>query len=53
LADESYTPTQENLLNVMLAKAVKRSGGPDKVTLDQVQGIKEMLEEEFSLAAAS
>ena len=52
LADESYTPTQENLLNVMLAKAVKRSGGPDKVTLDQVRGIEEMLEEEFGLAAA-
>ena len=53
LAEGSYTPTQENLLNVMLANAARRSGGPDKVTLAQVQGVKEMLEEEFGLAAAS
>ena len=41
-----------NLLNVMLANAVKRSGGPDMVTLAQVQGVKEMLENEFGMARA-
>ena len=34
------------------AQAVERSGGPDNVTIDQLIGIKEMLENEFTLAAA-
>jgi hypothetical protein len=29
-----------------------RSGGPDNVTIDQLIGIKEMLENEFTLAVA-
>jgi hypothetical protein len=29
-----------------------RGGGPDNVTIDQLIGIKEMLENEFTLAAA-
>jgi len=49
---DSYTETQRNLLDVMLANAVKRSGGPDMVTLAQVQGIKEMLENECGMATA-
>lgn len=52
MLDDVYTETQRNLLDVMLANAVRRSGGPDKVTLAQVQGVKEMLEQQFGLAAA-
>ena len=52
MEEDSYTETQMNLLNVMLANAVKRSGGPDMVTLAQVQGVKEMLETEFGMASA-
>jgi hypothetical protein len=52
MLDDVYTETQRNLLDVMLANAARRSGGPDKVTLAQVQGVKEMLEQQFSLAAA-
>ena len=52
MEEDSYTETQMNLLNVMLANAVKRSGGPDMVTLAQVQGVKEMLENEFGMAHA-
>ncbi len=36
----------------MIAQSVDSSGGPDNVTIDQLIGIKEMLENEFSLAAA-
>jgi hypothetical protein len=36
----------------MIAQSVERSGGPDNVTIDQIAGIKEMLENEFTLAAA-
>ena len=52
MEEDSYTETQMNLLNVMLANEVKRSGGPDMVTLAQVQGVKEMLENEFGMASA-
>ena len=52
MEEDSYTETQMNLLNVMLAIAVKRSGGHDMVTLAQVQGVKEMLENEFGMASA-
>ena len=51
MEEDSYTETQMNLLNVMLANAVKRSGGPDMVTLAQVQGVK-VLENEFGMASA-
>ena len=52
LEEDSYTETQRNILDVMLANAVRRSGGPDMVTLAQVQGVKEMLENEFGMATA-
>jgi hypothetical protein len=45
------SPTQEAVVNRLLDLSVEESGGPDKVTLAQVQGVKEMLEEEFGLAA--
>lgn len=45
--------TQEAVVNRLLTNAISRSGGSDKVTLAQVQGVKEMLEEEFGLAAVS
>lgn len=45
--------TQEAVVDRLLTNAISRSGGPDKVTLAQVQGVKELLEEEFGLAAAS
>jgi hypothetical protein len=48
----AYNKTQTALLDVMIAQAVERSGGPDNVTIDQLIGIKEMLENEFTLAAA-
>ena len=44
--------TQKNILDVMIAQSVESSGGPDNVTIDQLIGIKEMLENEFTLAAA-
>jgi hypothetical protein len=48
----SYNKTQRALLDVMIAQSVESSGGPDNVTIDQLIGIKEMLENEFTLAAA-
>ena len=50
---DKLSPTQEAVVNRLLDLSVEESGGPDKVTLAQVQGVKEMLEEEFGLAAAS
>ena len=49
---DSYNEVQRNLLNTMILNAVRRSGGYDKVTVDQLVGIKEMLEDECTLAAA-
>jgi hypothetical protein len=48
----AYNKTQRALLDVMIAQSVESSGGPDNVTIDQLIGIKEMLENEFTLAAA-
>ena len=48
----AYNNTQKNILDVMIAQSVESSGGPDNVTNDQLIGIKEMLENEFTLAAA-
>ncbi len=48
----AYNKTQRALLDVMIAQTVESSGGPDNVTIDQLIGIKEMLENEFTLAAA-
>jgi hypothetical protein len=48
---DKLSPTQEAVVNRLLDLSVEESGGADKVTLAQVQGVKEMLEEEFGLAA--
>ena len=48
----AYNKTQRALLDVMIAQSVESSGGPDNVTIEQLIGIKEMLENEFTLAAA-
>ncbi len=48
----AYNKTQIALLDVMIAQSVESSGGPDNVTIDQLIGIKEILENEFTLAAA-
>ncbi len=52
IESRAYNNTQKNILDVMIAQSVERSGGPDNVTIDQIIGIKEMLENEFTLAAA-
>jgi hypothetical protein len=52
IESRSYNKTQSALLNVMIAQSVESSGGPDNVTIEQLIGIKEMLENEFTLAAA-
>jgi hypothetical protein len=52
IESRAYKNTQKNILDVMIAQSVERSGGPDNVTIDQLIGIKEMLENEFTLAAA-
>jgi hypothetical protein len=52
IESRAYNSTQKNILDVMIAQSVERSGGPDNVTIDQLIGIKEMLENEFTLAAA-
>jgi hypothetical protein len=49
---DSYNEVQRHLLDTMILNAVRRSGGYDKVTVDQLVGIKEMLESECTLAAA-
>jgi hypothetical protein len=49
---DSYNEVQRNLLDTMILNAVRRSGGYDKVTVDQLVGIKEMLENECTLSAA-
>jgi hypothetical protein len=52
IKSRAYNNTQKNILDVMIAQSVESSGGPDNVTIDQLIGIKEMLENEFTLAAA-
>ena len=48
----AYNKTQEAILNTMIAQAIDRSGGCVGVTIAQLHGIKELLENEFTLAAA-
>jgi hypothetical protein len=48
---DQLSPTQEAVVNRLLELSVEESGGVDKVTLAQVQGVKDMLVEEFGLAA--
>lgn len=49
---DRLTETQEAIVNRLIDLAVERSGGPDMVTLEQVQGVKEMLDNEFGMANA-
>ena len=48
----AYNKTQEAILNTMIAQAIDLSGGCDGVTIAQLWGIKELLENECTLAAA-
>ncbi len=52
IESRAYNNTQKNILDVMIAQSVESSGDPDNVTIDQLIGIKEMLENEFTLTAA-
>ena len=49
---DRLTKTQEAIVNRLIDLTVEESGGPGMVTLAQVQGVKEMLENEFGMASA-
>ena len=49
---DRLSETQEVIVNSLLELAANRSGGPGMVTLAQVQGVKEMLDNEFGMANA-
>ena len=49
---DRLSETQEAIVNRLLELAAHRSGGPGMVTLAQVQGVKEMLDNEFGMANA-
>ena len=49
---DRLTETQESIVNRLIDLTVEESGGPGMVTLAQVQGVKEMLENEFGMASA-
>ncbi len=49
---DRLTETQEAIVNRLIDLTVQESGGPDMVTLAQVEGVKEMLESEFGMATA-
>ena len=49
---DRLSETQEVVVDRLITNAISRSGGPDMVTLAQVQGVKEMLEDEFGMARA-
>jgi hypothetical protein len=49
---DRLSETQEVIVNRLLELAANRSGGPGMVTLAQVQGVKEMLDNEFGMANA-
>ena len=49
---DKLSPTQEAVVNRLLDLSVEESGGPDKVTLEQVKGCKDLMQE-CGLAAAS
>ena len=49
---DRLSETQEVIVNRLLEPAANRSGGPGMVTLAQVQGVKEMLDNEFGMANA-
>ncbi len=47
---DMLSPTQEAVVNRLIELSIKESGSPAKVTLAQVQGVKEMLAQEFGMA---
>jgi len=49
---DRLTKTQEAIVNRLIDLTVEESGGPGMVTLAQVQGVKEMLENKFGMASA-
>jgi hypothetical protein len=49
---DRLTETQEAVVNRLIDISIEESGGPGMVTLAQVQGVKEMLENEFGMATA-
>jgi hypothetical protein len=49
---DRLTETQEAIVNRLIDLAVERSGGPGMVTLAQVQGVKDLLDNEFGMANA-
>jgi len=49
---DRLSETQEVIVNRLLELPANRSGGPGMVTLAQVQGVKEMLDNEFGMANA-
>ena len=49
---DRLTETQEAVVDRLITNAISRSGGPGMVTIAQVQGVKEMLNNEFGMANA-
>ena len=50
---QNFSETQEAVVNGLLHDRVQDHGGdPSKVTLEEVEGVRELLYKEFSLAAA-
>jgi len=39
---DKLSPTQETVVNRLIELSIEESGGPEKVTLAQVQGVKKM-----------
>ena len=48
---DRLTEAQEVVVDRLLTNVISRSGAPGMVTLAQVQGVKEMLENEFGMAS--
>jgi hypothetical protein len=52
-SQQTLSATQKAVINGLLHDRVQDHGGdPSKVTLDEVEGVRELLYKEFSLAAA-
>ena len=47
---DQLSPTQEAVVNRLIELSIEESGGVEKATLAQVQGVKRMLEQEFGMA---
>jgi hypothetical protein len=47
---DQLSPTQEAVVNRLIELSIEESGGVEKVTLAQVQGVKKMLDQEFGMA---